>query len=68
MIRPVAPKRKNDIADPGLSSYPLDLRAELNQKSLEVLVLGLEPDCYSRAEELGRLKLIKLQDAVRQEQ
>jgi hypothetical protein len=65
MISLVATKRKNDNADPGLSSYPLDLRAELNQKSLEVLVLGLEPDCYSRAEELGGFKMVKLQDAVR---
>jgi hypothetical protein len=65
LIKPQPPKCANEPVLAGSNPATTEGTTELNRKSLEILVLGLERDCYSRAEENGRIRLIKLQDAVK---
>ena len=65
LIRPRAPNcgvGNPDLSkrSPGTPSPPSNPEA----KPLEVLVLGLERDCYARAEKDVRYRLIKLQSAI----
>ena len=64
-IKPQPPRCMiTDASVPGTAATSPAQPSNVNSKSLEVLVLGLERDCYKKAETDVRFRLLRLQKAI----
>lgn len=64
-IKPQPPRCMiTDASVPGTAATSPAQPSNVNSKDLEVLVLGLERDCYKKAETNVRFRLLRLQKAI----